>query len=84
MTIPPPFESMSVDERMAILRALAHRLQICARAAERDCDPVCELLLALSVRLSGCCEEVAADPLRGADVVKKPSGCSANSRYVDP
>ena len=71
MTTPPPFESMSLEERTAILRALAHRIQISARVAERDFDPVCQLLLALSVRLAGCCEEVAADPLRGDDVVEK-------------
>ncbi len=28
MTTPPPFESMSVEERTAILGALAHRLRI--------------------------------------------------------
>ncbi len=53
MTTPPPFEKTSAEERKAILKALAHRLQISARLAERDSDPICRSLLALSVRLAG-------------------------------
>ncbi|MDM9649301.1 hypothetical protein QTL96_28165 [Rhizobium sp. S163] len=71
MTTPPPFEKTSAEERKAILKALAHRLQISARIAERGSDPICRSLLALSVRLAGSCEEVAADPKRGNDVIEK-------------
>ena len=71
MTNPLPFEKMPVEERQAILRALAHKLHACALIAERDGDPVWKLLLALSARLEGSSEEVAADPCRGENVVRK-------------
>ena len=71
MTTPPPFEKTSVEARKTILKGLAHRLQISAHIAERDSDPIFRLLLALSTRLAGSCEDVAADPRRADDVVEK-------------
>ncbi len=71
MKAPLPFETMPLAERVAILRALAQKLQIFARIAKHDDDPIWQSLLGLSVRLETCTEEVAADPCRGDDVVEK-------------
>jgi hypothetical protein len=71
MTASLPFEKVPLDEREAILRALAQRLQTCASVAKNAEDPVWQQLLELSVRLAGCSAEIAADPCRGDNVVEK-------------
>lgn len=71
MKAPLSFETLPLAEREAVLRALAQKLQIFARIAKRDDDPIWPSLLGLSVRLEKCSEEVAADPRRGDDVVEK-------------
>ncbi|MDM9629557.1 hypothetical protein QTL95_27100 [Rhizobium sp. S152] len=71
MTNALPFERMTIGERTVVLTNLAQHLQISAAIAQRDGDPIWKFMSELAVRLEASREEVAADPQRGNEVVRK-------------